>query len=51
MKRILVNALALVTMQLNAQDLAHYKRVVKELSSAKYQGPGLCQGRCQQGQL
>ena len=40
MKRILVIALALVTMQLNAQDLAHYKRVVKELSSAKYQGRG-----------
>ena len=40
MKRILVIALALVTMQLNAQDMAHYKRVVKELSSAKYQGRG-----------
>ena len=33
-------ALLLVTMQLQAQDLAHYKRVVKELSSAKYQGRG-----------
>ena len=33
-------ALVLVTMQLQAQDLAHYKRVVKELSSAKYQGRG-----------
>ena len=44
MKRILIIALALVTMQLNAQDLAHYKRVVKELSSAKYQGRGYAKG-------
>ena len=27
-------------LQVDAQDLAHYKRVVKELSSAKYQGRG-----------
>ena len=27
-------------MQLQAQDIAHYKRVVKELSSAKFQGRG-----------
>ncbi|MBR5464384.1 MAG: M28 family peptidase [Alistipes sp.] len=40
MKRLLLVALVLVTMQLQAQDLAHYKRVVKELSSAKYQGRG-----------
>ena len=40
MKRLLLVALLLVTMQLQAQDLAHYKRVVKELSSAKYQGRG-----------
>ena len=32
--------LAAVTMQLGAQDLAHYKKIVKELSSAKYQGRG-----------
>ena len=32
--------LVLVTMQLQAQDLAHYKHIVKELSSAKYQGRG-----------
>ena len=27
-------------MQLGAQDLAHYKKIVKELSSARYQGRG-----------
>ena len=27
-------------MQLQAQDMAHYKRIVKALSSAKYQGRG-----------
>ena len=32
--------LATITVQLNAQDLAHYKKMVKELSSAKYQGRG-----------
>lgn len=31
---------AYVAMQLGAQDLAHYKKIVKELSSAKYQGRG-----------
>ena len=40
MKKLLILLLALVTIQLNAQDLAHYKRIVKELSSAKYQGRG-----------
>ena len=30
--------------QLPAQDLAHYKRVVKELSSARYQGRGYARG-------
>ena len=30
----------LVSAQLNAQDLAHYKQIVKELSSSKYQGRG-----------
>ena len=40
MKRFLFVVLALVSMQLQAQDLAHYKKVVKELSSAKYQGRG-----------
>ena len=32
--------LVLSALQLQAQDLAHYKRVVKTLSSAKYQGRG-----------
>ena len=32
--------LALAAVQLNAQDLKHYKRVVKELSSSRYQGRG-----------
>ena len=32
--------LAVITIQLSAQDLAHYKKIVKELSSAKYQGRG-----------
>ncbi len=40
MKRILLVLLAFAAVHLNAQDLAHYKRVVKELSSAKYQGRG-----------
>ena len=31
-------------MQLQAQDLTHYKRVVKEISSAKYQGRGYAKG-------
>ena len=38
----LISALLLVgsAMQLQAQDLAHYQRIVKSLSSAKYQGRG-----------
>ena len=44
MRKILIIALALVTLQLGAQDMAHYKRVVKELSSAKYQGRGYAKG-------
>ncbi len=32
--------LVLCTMQLQAQDLTLYKRIVKELSSARYQGRG-----------
>ena len=32
--------LTLVCMQVSAQDLTHYKQVIKELSSAKYQGRG-----------
>ncbi len=42
MRRILVclSALMVLTLQLNAQDLKHYKKIVKNLSSAKYQGRG-----------
>ena len=39
MKKLLL-VLAVVAMQLGAQDLAHYKKIVKELSSARYQGRG-----------
>jgi hypothetical protein len=38
--RLLFMLLALVAMQLQAQDLTHYKRVIKEISSSKYQGRG-----------
>ena len=44
MKRILILLLALLAVQLTAQDLAQYKRVVKELSSARYQGRGYARG-------
>ena len=42
-KHLLILLLALVAVQLTAQDLGQYKRVVKALSSSKYQIP---QGRC-----
>lgn len=44
MKKVLIILLALAAVQLQAQDMAHYKRVVKELSSAKYQGRGYARG-------
>ena len=34
MKKLLILLLAVVAVQLNAQDLAHYKKIIKELSSA-----------------
>ena len=40
MKRLVLLILATLSIQLGAQDLAHYKKIVKELSSAKYQGRG-----------
>ena len=40
MKKLFLLLLTIATLQLNAQDLAHYKKVVKSLSSAKYQGRG-----------
>ena len=36
--------LAVAAVQLQAQDLAHYKNLVKQLSSAKYQGRGYAKG-------
>ena len=44
MKKILLILLALMAVQAGAQDIKHYKRVVKELSSAKYQGRGYARG-------
>ena len=40
MKKILIFVLTFTALQLCAQDLSHYKQIVKELSSAKYQGRG-----------
>lgn len=40
MRKLLIILLSLSALQLNAQDLPLFKRVVKELSSAKYQGRG-----------
>ena len=40
MRKLLLLVLAVVAVQLGAQDLTHYKKIVKELSSAKYQGRG-----------
>lgn len=39
-KTVFTVLLTLATMTIGAQNLSHYKRVVKELSSAKYQGRG-----------
>ena len=45
MKKLILLVLAAFTLQLNAQDLSLYKKVVKELSSSKYQGRGYaCDG-------
>jgi hypothetical protein len=44
MKKLFIILLSLAALQLNAQDLQHFKRVVKELSSAKYQGRGYARG-------
>ena len=44
MKRILILLLALAAVQLNAQDAAQYKKIVKDLSSARYQGRGYAKG-------
>ena len=42
--RLLIVLLALMSLQVYAQDMAHYKRIVKELSSARYQGRGYARG-------
>ena len=44
MKRLIGLLLVLCTLQVQAQDLTLYKRVVKELSSARYQGRGYARG-------
>ena len=44
MKKLLIIFFSLVTLELNAQDLPHFKRVVKELSSSRYQGRGYARG-------
>ena len=43
MKKLLLIMLA-ICVQAGAQDMAHYKRIVKELASAKYQGRGYAKG-------
>ena len=40
MRKILFLILAVIAVQLGAQDMAHYKKIVKKLSSAKFQGRG-----------
>ncbi|MBO4691806.1 MAG: M28 family peptidase [Bacteroidales bacterium] len=42
--KVLIFLLLFATVQLYAQDLAHYKKVVKELSSSRYQGRGYARG-------
>ena len=44
MKKYLWVLLALCTLQVQAQDMTLYKRVVKELSSSRYQGRGYARG-------
>ena len=43
MKKLLLIMLA-ICVQAGAQDMVHYKRVVKELASAKFQGRGYAKG-------
>ena len=40
MKKFMLFILAAFAVQLGAQDLGHYKKIIKELSSEKYQGRG-----------
>ena len=43
-KKFMVVLLAFASMQVSAQDMAHYKQVIKELASTKYQGRGYAKG-------
>ena len=43
-RKLLIILLAVFAMQVSAQDMAQYKRVIKELASAKYQGRGYAKG-------
>ncbi len=44
MRKLLIILLSFAALQLPAQNLPHFKRVVAELSSAKYQGRGYARG-------
>ena len=44
MKHFFIILLSFAVIQANAQDLPHFKRIVKELSSSKYQGRGYARG-------
>ena len=44
MKKVLFLVLAVVSLNVASQDMSHYKRVVKELASRKYQGRGYAKG-------
>ena len=44
MKKLLFLLLAVAAVQLSAQDIRHYEKIVKELSSSKYQGRGYARG-------
>ena len=44
MKRLFILLLPFLCLQLQAQDLPYFKRIVKELSSARYQGRGYARG-------
>ena len=41
---VILFAVFFAAAQVNAQDLKHYKKIVKELSSSKYQGRGYAKG-------
>ena len=43
-RALILLLLAVAAVQVDAQDLAQYKKVVKELSSSKYQGRGYARG-------